>query len=461
MPHPKDQYLPGDNPPDLVGQVDKRIRSCLDGSRLPDPADLFNPLVAALNAAVPAALPANPHALANDTQVFQETVRFFLAHELASTHDLMILHSKLAGCAVSVVDQHDPLYGNHTPVQLQLLLEGQLDGIAQQVVDGWYNAGHGLLRRRPSADIVALFHRFGTLARFADPMNQDALGTAYLAAHPVAPGFKPVLTEQVRGSLEQTLRKLPAVVAALKGASTVPLRGGVDPRWATAPLVEADHSEHDTVRTGLLVDKALPKSVETIKKALTALSNVISPGVQGQLPLPRFTVVKTSGTDLNVRAFTGAGGINITIGETDTLDVVAHEVGHVIENVLPIGCWLDLVRLLHARHTAAGGGTLLPIYPGHADPEVAKECAYRAVMPVSPPRSTTSGSYAAKVYGAESATELLSTTLELLVTAKGTETLLTKDPQLLAVVLRWLLGTVGVQAAGNTLMLSWVLPSPL
>jgi hypothetical protein len=66
MPHPKAQYLPGDTPPTLAGQVDRRIRPGLDGSHLPNPGDLVDPLVTALRTEVPATLPAHPAALAND-----------------------------------------------------------------------------------------------------------------------------------------------------------------------------------------------------------------------------------------------------------------------------------------------------------------------------------------------------------------------------------------------------------
>jgi hypothetical protein len=141
--------------------------------------------------------------------------------------------------------------------------------------------------------------------------------------------------------------------------------------------------------------------------------------------------------------------------------VVAHEVGHVIENVLPLGCWLDLMRLLHARHAAAGGGNLLPLYPGHSDPEVARECGYRAVMPAYPAGSANAGSYSARVYGGSSPTEVLSTTLELLMTPKGTKKLLDTDPQLLAVVLRWLLGPDLFPALVSGQVLANTFPTPL
>ncbi|MXG30482.1 hypothetical protein [Streptomyces sp. YIM 132580] len=111
MPHPKAQYLPGDTPPDLPGQVDKRIRSRLDGSHLPDPHDLVGMLVTALRAEVPVALPANPAALANDTEVFQETARSLLGTPGALKADLGMFPANLQAHAMAAISQQDPIYG--------------------------------------------------------------------------------------------------------------------------------------------------------------------------------------------------------------------------------------------------------------------------------------------------------------------------------------------------------------
>lgn len=456
MPHPKAEYLPGDNPPDLTGQVDRRIRSALDGSHLPVAQDLAALLVAALRAEVPAHPPAHPAALADDTQVFQEGARSLLGSPGQLNVGVQLLGSNLQAHTMVAIDPHDPIYGTYTALQVQGLLEPFLNRLARQVVDAWYT--QSALRIRPSADVLGLFYRFDTMASLDNTNDQATLGAAYLAAYPQSAGFQAVLVPKTKQALAESLGRIPAVKTALEGAGSVPLRGGVAARWSTDPLVEPAPSDLDSEETSLVTEKALPSTVKNVKAALHALSNIIAPGVHQQLPTPRFTVVKTAGTDLNVRASTEAGGITITIGETDGPDVVAHEVGHVLENTLPLGCWLDLVRLLHGRHAAAGGGTLLPLHPRSQDTKLAKECSYRAEMPAYPAGATDRGSYAARVYGGDSPTEVMSTALEMLVTPSGTKTLLTQDPQVLAIVLRWLLGRDGVDR-GSGQLLAWALPS--
>ncbi|WP_374935474.1 hypothetical protein [Streptomyces sp. SM13] len=80
-------------------------------------------------------------------------------------------------------------------------------------------------------------------------------------------------------------------------------------------------------------------------------------------------------------------------------------------------------------------------------------------MPAYPARSDGRGSYAARVYGGDSPTEVMSTPLEMLVVPKSAKTLLFDDPQVLAIVLRWLTGPGGV--AGNAQLLTVALPTTM
>ncbi len=456
MPHPRALYLPGDNPPDLTGMTDRRIRSCLDGSILPDPAELAVLLVAALPGQVPPAAPANPAALSSHREVYEEGIRHILTGPVNAAVGLQLLYSNIQAHTLAAVSPQDPTYGNFALPQITAVLKPFLDGLATQVVNAWYNQSG--LRVRPHADVLSLLYDFETMTTLAIPNDQAGLGTAYLTAHPQSAAFQPVLSQSTRSMLTDYLGGLAAVRTALKGAATVPLRGGVNARWSTDPVVEPAPSDHDGEETSLVTEKALPGTVKNIKTGLHGLSNVIAPGVHDQLPTPRFTVVKSAGQDRNIRAYTEAGGVNITIGEPDGPDVVAHEVGHVLENSLPLGCWLDLIRLLHGRHTHAGGGTLVPLHPGSRDDKLSKECAYRAVMPAYPAGGNDRGSYAARVYGGDSPTEVMSTALELLSTAGGAKTLLNQDPQVLAIVLRWLLGANAFDP-GKGQLFAMVLPT--
>lgn len=458
MPHPKDLYLPGDNPPDLTGQVDRRIRSGTDGSHLPNPAEVVTLLLAALPAQVPPVAPANPAALTSDREVYQEGIRGFLGRPAQHGVDLLTMYHNLQANTVAAIDQHDPVYGNYTVQQVKALIDPFLNQLAPGLVNGWY--GQTGLRIRPKDEVLTLLHRFETLASLGDPNDQSTLGAAYLAAHPQRASFQAVLTTNMKKALAEHLKAMAAVKTALQGAATVPPRGGVDSRWSTDPVVEVAPSELDAEKSSLVTEKAVPATIKTVQTALQALSNLISPAVHATLPIPRFTVYKTGSTESNIRAYTEAGGVGVTIGEKDGVDVVAHEVGHVLENTLSLRCWLDLMLLLQGRHALAGGGTLLPLHPGQRDEKLSKECAYRAEMPAYPAAASDRGSYAARVYGGDSPTEVMSTTLELLVTSKGANTLLTQDPQVLTIVLCWLLGYDAVRRDREQFLASAVPTSP-
>jgi hypothetical protein len=147
--------------------------------------------------------------------------------------------------------------------------------------------------------------------------------------------------------------------------------------------------------------KAVPAAAAAITKALTAVVNITSPAVLERMPRPRFQVKKTAGRDDNIRASAEHGWIVINVDDKVDMTTVAHEIGHVFENFLPLGCWLDLMRLLQARHTAGsmgGPSTLVAIYPGHKDPNVANEAAFRADMPAYAALWPNSSRYPAKVY---------------------------------------------------------------
>lgn len=426
----------------------------MDGSVLPDVADLVAPLVAAVIAqAAPGPAPA-PAALANDGEVLGQALRQFQGLAAAVT-SMETLDATLTNSVLAAVDPNDPVYGNNL-LGIQGIVRAGADAALPAVVDAWYSR-----RNRPPDDIVGVFSSIQTLVAYERQDDYEALGRRYLALHQPSAAFKAVLSAGEKASLAAALSEVGAVQRALKGASLVPLAGGIRPDWSTGPSVETEPSELDTEKTALVVTKSIGPTITNIRTALHAIANMTAPGVLDRLPRPRFFVTKTSAADDNIRASTDGGSVNINIGQDDPVTTISHEIGHVFENFLPLGCWLDLMRLLQARHTAAGGGNLIAIYPGDSDPEVANEAAFRAQMPAFALFRPRSASYPAKVYPGNCATEVLATTVQMLVEPDAARTLLGNDPQVAAIVLRWLLGPASIQTGGASYLLSLALPSPL
>jgi hypothetical protein len=458
MPRVKNVYEPNEAPPGLAEQTDARIRERMriEGAVPPDPRAVFAPLMTALGAQAAPAPAAQPAALVNDTELFQQTLRHFFNVGVANINDLQTMNAMLANAALTIVAPADPLYGALSPVELEARFRSAARPVVQGVLDTWYGR-----ISRPSDEIVSLYADLGVLMSTETPTDFNSLGTAYLAARPRPATYKTTLSDQEKQELKAALLNIDAVTRAYKGAGSFDPSGEVPSHWYTNPEIEPEPADSDDVKTSLIATKAVPAAAERIRKALRAIVNVTSPEVLRSMPIPRFFVTKKKGRDSNIRANAERGSAIINIGEEETVETIAHETGHVFENFLPLGCWLDLMRLLQTRHAAAGGGALIAIYPGHKDPAVAREAAFRAAMPAYPAMFPGQDHYPAKVYGASCPTEVFSTTLELLVTSKGTGCLLDRDPQCAAIVLRWLLGGAAIVGAGRSLYVNMALPSQL
>src|SRR5262249_52280262 len=139
------------------------------------------------------------------------------------------------------------------------------------------------------------------------------------------------------------------------------------PRWFhpdSITIEESDEGEEGIDETGskLLTGKDRPKTAKRISESFAMIASIVQLEVLRQIPMPIFLVAKSkSAKDVNVRAGTDNQGARITVDQNDDLSVHVHEFGHVVENYGPLGMWLDIQRLLHARAT---GNTLNQI-PGH------------------------------------------------------------------------------------------------
>ena len=445
MPTVPQSFVPGDQPAALADQTDARIRQVEvsnSGGALPSETDLLAALRVALTP-LKATKPATP---TSDDEFFAQGLLASqqMVAEVTRLGELPLV--VMSGAMKAAVDS--PAYAALTLDQVQANLETRLGPLLRQVVDAWYGT-----HNRPAQDVVDV------VADWASYEGADGLGVRYLARHPQQPEFTGNLSPAEVKQLATFLKKLAQVATALKSATEASWQPGIKAGWSTAPVIEVAVGG-DTEEDFLIPEKAIGAQLrKNIEQALRAIGTVAHQAATSLPVAPKFLVTKQEARDTNLRASNEGGTVNITIGTQSSAATVAHEIGHVLENFLPLGCWLDLTRLLHARHA---GGPLVAIYPGHKDPEVRKEVAYNATMPAYGHLNKSSALYPARAYGGTCPTELMSTTLELLTDSSGTNALLSHDPQVAAIVLRWTLGTQRMLTLSMPAdLVKKVFPSPL
>ncbi len=91
----------------------------------------------------------------------------------------------------------------------------------------------------------------------------------------------------------------------------------------------------------------------------TLMRRVVEPEMLGRVPVPTFHIstrgAQTFTNPWGLRASAARGEVNVAYNED--MPTIAHEVGHIIEEYLPMDDWADIHMLLSERHKAAGGGT--------------------------------------------------------------------------------------------------------
>lgn len=128
-------------------------------------------------------------------------------------------------------------------------------------------------------------------------------------------------------------------------------------------------------------------------------------------------------TPWGYRANASKGHVNVTYDES--MDVIAHEVGHAIEAYLPMERWHDIHMLMGLRHQAAGGGK-------------ARAGATPLITTLSEGRYAgkyTTGKYTTTAYKDGNA-EVISMAMQFLVNPSDALKLIEGDPQHAATVLR-------------------------
>jgi hypothetical protein len=163
----------------------------------------------------------------------------------------------------------------------------------------------------------------------------------------------------------------------------------------------------------------LPAIQDKIEKADRFYRGLMEPDVLNKIKRPRFVyhhvqAIDTGGT---YGAFQNGGVVHF--GDGVFPEIMIHEVGHYVENNLPVGRKLDIQTLLRARHHVQGGGNVLP--------NNGQGSRFGGDYPAS-------GPYTSRAYSDGS--EVTSMTLERVAQAGQVDNLIDQDPQLVAVVVR-------------------------
>jgi hypothetical protein len=105
-----------------------------------------------------------------------------------------------------------------------------------------------------------------------------------------------------------------------------------------------------------LKSKTFRRKVQSVDAMMKA---IIAPEILRRIPKPALYVhssaAQTFSAPWGFRAW-ASGGKELHVAYNEAASVIAHEVGHVVEEYLPMEVWHDVHLLLGARHTAAGGG---------------------------------------------------------------------------------------------------------
>lgn len=162
---------------------------------------------------------------------------------------------------------------------------------------------------------------------------------------------------------------------------------------------------------------------KTFRKRLNKVDQMVratvEPELLSEIPKPNINVHATSSWFFRANA----GGGDVHLAYDEATNVVAHEVGHILEEYLPMKRWHDIHLMLGARHKAAGGGETAVI----GDQGNKKEGRYAGAY--------VTGDYTSTAYKGDNA-EVVSMAMQFLTKPKDALKLIEGDPQHAAIVLR-------------------------
>ncbi|MGH9057444.1 MAG: hypothetical protein ACRDYY_16540 [Acidimicrobiales bacterium] len=237
-----------------------------------------------------------------------------------------------------------------------------------------------------------------------------------------------------RPGFAAALKKLPTVATLLQpsGAKGVqPTGGGIQKGgWKDGgDLLGKVKEVNDLVgvKKHLASKRFKSKSLRAkIVQAESAVKTVVDPQLLAQVRRPEINVHATAAMSFTApwgyRANANTGYINIAYNED--MDVISHELGHAVENYLPMAAFYDVHLLLAERHRAAGGG----------------EEAVSSASVFTPKEGRFAGKYVTGKYTStvyrDQSNEVISQAMQFFSTPENARKLVEKDPQHAAIVLR-------------------------
>jgi hypothetical protein len=246
-------------------------------------------------------------------------------------------------------------------------------------------------------------------------------------------GQEPTVDEKRAWSA--ALRRLPAVASVAQahrsGRLVTGLGGG--PQWANAGSLADDIQEDatDDKKRPVPPNKQFRAPIDdhtfeaNVRKADHMLKTLLEAGVLGLLNRPTIRVHPQHSSGFKhpwgFRAY--QSGNNVHVAADESVAIIVHEVGHYIETNGPRDTWIDIQKLLHQRHQAAGGGA------------VKKGGVFTSSEGRLGGTYGATGSYTSTVY-TEGSTEVMSMTLEYLSNPDKFASMLDDDPKQAAIVLR-------------------------
>lgn len=242
---------------------------------------------------------------------------------------------------------------------------------------------------------------------------------------------------QDRAGFSKSLKKIPFVTKVLegklqgnKGASVKKTRNKAKARgvWKTGASLKQKIREVDDGYAYLTSDRREVDNGNFAKKVEQAdltFRRTVEPEVLGKMPPPGVAVHlrNTQGATLpwGFRGFQDDGEIHVA--QNASMRTIVHEIGHYVEDNLPMEEWADIQLLLHARQ---GGESKA----GYIYPWTLEEQRFSGSYPAT-------GAYTSKYYESGS-TEVMSKSVETLVEPSKFKSLIEQDPQQAAIILRLL-----------------------
>jgi hypothetical protein len=246
---------------------------------------------------------------------------------------------------------------------------------------------------------------------------------AELSARPEGTEFGTKLSSTQRKEWSKALRKLPAVqdLAGMHKAkaSTPAARANADAQWkAGAGLVDAAVRTDAQGRNPSKLPAADPMHAKIVA-ADAIIRRMVEASVLGRLA-PPVVHIHPQNDDV-FRAH--QSGTEVHLAANEPVWIIVHETGHYLESLGDKGNWVDIQRLLHQRHEAAGGGTAVA-GSGNDKAEGRYRGDYKAT-----------GKYTSSIYK-DGSTEVMAMSVEYLANPKRFATLLDDDPLQAAIVIR-------------------------